>query len=201
MASAPPPSPTAGSCAIPTWRETGNGARYPVIPYAGNPVHPRSGAVPESALWRRVPRALAQVLACLAHRDACPAGGGANVGNRGVQGVLPEVVRLNVTASAQAVRGLACSCPWPARVPGLQARKSGESSNRVRQRHRQGRPSTSGRPAAEPVPWCPSGLIPPQAAAGGAARPGPRLPRWRPGPRPCRSLWRHRDEAGTCFPR
>jgi hypothetical protein len=39
-------------------------------------------------------RALGQVLACLAHRHACPAGGGADVGYRREQGVLPEVVGL-----------------------------------------------------------------------------------------------------------
>ena len=40
------------------------------------------------------PGALGQVLACLAHRDARPAGGGADVGDRREQGVLPEVVGL-----------------------------------------------------------------------------------------------------------
>ena len=45
-------------------------------------------------LWRRVARALVQVLACLAHWDARPAGGGADVGDRRVHGVLPEVVGL-----------------------------------------------------------------------------------------------------------
>ena len=47
-----------------------------------------------SALWRRVSRALVQVLACLACRDARPAGSGADVGDRRVHGVLPEVVGL-----------------------------------------------------------------------------------------------------------
>jgi hypothetical protein len=32
-----------------------------------------------------------QVLACLAHRDACPAGGGADVGDCREQGMLPQV--------------------------------------------------------------------------------------------------------------
>jgi hypothetical protein len=41
-----------------------------------------------------VARALGQVLACLAHRDARPAGGGADAGDRREQGVLPEVVGL-----------------------------------------------------------------------------------------------------------
>jgi hypothetical protein len=41
-----------------------------------------------------VARTLVQVLACLAHRDARLAGGGADVGRRRVHGVLPEVVRL-----------------------------------------------------------------------------------------------------------
>ena len=35
-----------------------------------------------------------QVLACLAYGDACLAGGGADVGDRGVEGVLPEVIGL-----------------------------------------------------------------------------------------------------------
>jgi len=39
-------------------------------------------------------RALVQVLACLAHRDARPAGGGTDAGDRRVHGVLPEVVGL-----------------------------------------------------------------------------------------------------------
>ena len=38
--------------------------------------------------------ALSQVLACLAHRHARPAGGGADVGDRREQRVLPEVVSL-----------------------------------------------------------------------------------------------------------
>src|ERR1700722_14311348 len=46
------------------------------------------------SLWHWIARALAQVLACLAHRGARPAGGGADVGDRRVQGVLPEVVGL-----------------------------------------------------------------------------------------------------------
>jgi len=41
-------------------------------------------------------RVLVQVLACLAHRDARLAGGGPDVGDRGVHGVLPEVVSLPV---------------------------------------------------------------------------------------------------------
>jgi hypothetical protein len=48
----------------------------------------------DSALWRIVARALVQVPACLAHRDVRLAGGGADVGDRRVHGVLPEVVRL-----------------------------------------------------------------------------------------------------------
>jgi hypothetical protein len=36
--------------------------------------------------------ALGQVVACLACGDACLAGGGADVGDRGVEGVLPEVI-------------------------------------------------------------------------------------------------------------
>ena len=42
----------------------------------------------------RVPRALVQVMACLTYWDARPAGGGADVGDCGVRGVLPEVVGL-----------------------------------------------------------------------------------------------------------
>jgi hypothetical protein len=38
--------------------------------------------------------ALSQVVACLAYRDARPAGGGADVGDRREQRVLPEVVGL-----------------------------------------------------------------------------------------------------------
>jgi len=49
---------------------------------------------PKWSLWRWVARALGQVLACLAHRHARPAGGGADVGNRREQGVLPEGVGL-----------------------------------------------------------------------------------------------------------
>src|SRR3984885_16246121 len=45
-------------------------------------------------LWRRLARVVHQILACLAHRDARPAGGGADVGDRRVYGVLPEVVGL-----------------------------------------------------------------------------------------------------------
>jgi hypothetical protein len=39
-------------------------------------------------------RAVGQVLACLADRDARPAGGGADAGDRREQGVLPQVVGL-----------------------------------------------------------------------------------------------------------
>ena len=42
----------------------------------------------------RMARALAQLLACLAHWDARPAGGGADAGDHREQGVLPEVVGL-----------------------------------------------------------------------------------------------------------
>ena len=54
----------------------------------------RFHCVPNWSLRRRVAGALAQVLACLAHRHACPAGGGADVGHRREQRVLPEVVAL-----------------------------------------------------------------------------------------------------------
>jgi hypothetical protein len=48
--------------------------------------------------------ALVQVLACLADRDACPAGGGADVGDCRVHGVLPEVVGLPVGDLIEQVR-------------------------------------------------------------------------------------------------
>jgi hypothetical protein len=48
----------------------------------------------DSALWRLFAGALVQILACLAHRDPGPAGGGADAGDRRVRGVLPEVVGL-----------------------------------------------------------------------------------------------------------
>jgi hypothetical protein len=51
-------------------------------------------AVPNWSLWRWVARALGQVFACLADRFARPAGGGADVGDRRRQGVLPGVVGL-----------------------------------------------------------------------------------------------------------
>jgi len=43
-------------------------------------------------------------LQCLAYRDACPAGGGAEVGDRGEQGVLPEIVSLPPGDLIQQVR-------------------------------------------------------------------------------------------------
>ena len=49
-------------------------------------------------------RAPGQVLACLAHWDARPAGGGADVGDRREQGVLPEVVGLSPGDLIQQVR-------------------------------------------------------------------------------------------------
>src|SRR5580692_6233275 len=55
---------------------------------------PRTTLGRAESLWRRVVRALAQVLACLAHRDTRPAGGSADVGDRRVRGVLPEIVGL-----------------------------------------------------------------------------------------------------------
>jgi hypothetical protein len=44
--------------------------------------------------WRWVAPARGQVLACLAYGGACVAGGGADVGDRCVEGVLPEVIGL-----------------------------------------------------------------------------------------------------------
>ena len=61
------------------------------------------------SLWRRVARALAQVLACLAHWDARPAGGGADAGDRREQGVLPEVVGLTAMALTE---GLSLMQAW-----------------------------------------------------------------------------------------
>ena len=58
------------------------------------PSDDRFGCVPKWASWRWVARALGQVLACLAHWHARPAGGGADAGDRREQGVLPEVVGL-----------------------------------------------------------------------------------------------------------
>ena len=49
---------------------------------------------PEWQLWRWIARALGQLLACLAHGRAGPVGGGADMGDRCEQGVLPEVVGL-----------------------------------------------------------------------------------------------------------
>jgi hypothetical protein len=51
-----------------------------------------------------VARALGQDLACLAHRDARLAGGGADVGDRREQGVLPEVVGLPLGDLVKQVR-------------------------------------------------------------------------------------------------
>ena len=50
--------------------------------------------VPKWSLWRWVAGALGQVLACLAHRHARPAGGGADIADRREQGVLPEIIGL-----------------------------------------------------------------------------------------------------------
>jgi len=52
-------------------------------------VRQRFHRVPKWSLWRCLAGALGKVLACLAHRDACPAGGGADAGDRREQGVLP----------------------------------------------------------------------------------------------------------------
>src|SRR6516165_498739 len=52
------------------------------------------GSAPYWVLWRRVTQARGQVLACLAYGDACVAGGGADVGDRCVEGVLPEIIGL-----------------------------------------------------------------------------------------------------------
>lgn len=49
---------------------------------------------PSRRYSERAARALVQVLTCLAHWDARPTGGGADVGDRRVHGVLSEVVGL-----------------------------------------------------------------------------------------------------------
>lgn len=69
-------------------------ARWPPLRWTSD--RPVSGFryAPELAAMTRVTGALAQVLACLPHRDARPAGGGADVGDRREQVVLPEVVGL-----------------------------------------------------------------------------------------------------------
>src|SRR5437773_5273277 len=61
---------------------------------AAPPFDDRFVRVPKWSLWRRVAGAPGQVLACLAHRHARPAGGRADIGDRREQGVLPEVVGL-----------------------------------------------------------------------------------------------------------
>src|SRR6185437_3490376 len=48
--------------------------------------------------------ALAEIMACLTDRDARPAGGGADAGDRRVHGVVPEVVGLPVGDLLQQVR-------------------------------------------------------------------------------------------------
>jgi hypothetical protein len=58
----------------------------------------------DSRRWRGVARALDQVLACLTHRDARPAGGRTDVGDRREQGVLPEFVGLPPGDLIQQVR-------------------------------------------------------------------------------------------------
>src|SRR6516164_9445475 len=49
---------------------------------------------PELVLWCWVVLTLGQVLACLAHWDASPVGGRADIGDCCEQGVLPKVVGL-----------------------------------------------------------------------------------------------------------
>jgi hypothetical protein len=67
---------------------------------AAPPSSDRFRCFPKWSLWRWVVRALGQVLACRAHRHARPAGGGADVGGRREQGVLPEVVGLPQATSS-----------------------------------------------------------------------------------------------------
>ena len=47
---------------------------------------------------------LAEILACLTDWDACPTGSGADVGDRRVHGVLPEVISLPVGDVLEQVR-------------------------------------------------------------------------------------------------
>jgi hypothetical protein len=71
----------------------GRSIQYPICP-AVRSSDDRYHSVPNWSLWRWAARALGQVLACLAHRHARPDGGGADIGDRREQGVLPEVVGL-----------------------------------------------------------------------------------------------------------
>ena len=66
----------------------------PPLCSAASPFGGRWNCVPKWPLWRRVVWALGQLLACLADGHVRPAGGGADVGDRREQGVLPEVVGL-----------------------------------------------------------------------------------------------------------
>jgi hypothetical protein len=92
LADRPVPSPSAArpapspSAARPALRPSA--ARPAPSPLAAPPSNDRFGCVPNWSLWRRVPRAPGQVLACLAHRHIRPVGGGANVGDRREQRVL-----------------------------------------------------------------------------------------------------------------
>src|SRR5262245_51714082 len=70
-----------------------------------------SRGTPYWVLWRRVARALGQVLACLAYGQPSPAGGSAGIGDRGVEGVLPKVIGLPPGDLIQQVRlGSAMQC-------------------------------------------------------------------------------------------
>jgi hypothetical protein len=57
-------------------------------------VYDRFGCVPNRSLWRWVARTFGQILAYPAHRHARPAGGGTDVDDARVQGVLPRVIGL-----------------------------------------------------------------------------------------------------------
>jgi hypothetical protein len=88
------------------WQESQDRAirgRQARIPAISGP-RDRFLRVPKWSLWRRVAGATGQVLACLAHRHARPAGGGADIGDRREQGVLPEVVGLPPGDLIQQVR-------------------------------------------------------------------------------------------------
>jgi hypothetical protein len=78
------PVPEAGTpCGATSGPVEASAARHANPPLCSTAAPPddRFGCVPSWSLWRRVARALAQIMACLAHWDARPAGGGADVGD------------------------------------------------------------------------------------------------------------------------
>ena len=108
-------------------------------------------------LWRWVARPLGQLLACPAHGRTGPVGGGTDVGDRGVQGVLPEVIGLSpgdlveqirlaaparrTGASGAAVRGMCARAGTAAGSPPRAAALPGwPRTSRARRRPSGGRP-------------------------------------------------------------